>query len=200
MASNFFDTNSYYVDEKVNVLHFNNIYKIYNDRGEIIGSIVQKLTSGQKLQRVVFDKSNLPFYLEIRNAQDEIEAIISRGWTFIMSRILIQDAKGNLTGTIQQKFHFLKPAFQILDRSDAIIANITGNWRARNFIIKNPFDIQIATVTKKWAGLAQEMFTTADKYLVTIDPKYATNQYKITILASAISIDMIYKSGTYHAR
>jgi uncharacterized protein YxjI len=62
-------------------------------------------------------------------------------------------------------------------------------------VVKNGFDIQIGAITTKWAGLAQEMFTTADKYYVSIDPKYATNQYKIAILSSAITIDMVYKSG-----
>ena len=195
MSTNFFETNSYFIDEKVKVFNFSNIYKIYNDRGEIIGSIVQKLSSGQKLQQLVFDKSKLPFYFEIRNAQDEVEAIISRGWSFFMSRIQIKDSKGNITWTLQQKFNFLKPAFQILDTSGTIIANITGNWLAKDFVIKTPFGIQIARITKKWAGLVQEIFTTADKYNVSIDPKYATNQYKIAILSSAISIDIIYKSG-----
>ena len=195
MESNFFETNSYYVDEKVNVLNLSNIYKIYNDRGEVIGSINQKLTGGQKLLRVIFHKKNLPFYLEIRNAQNVVEAVISRGWTFFMSKILIQDAQGNITGTIQQKFKFFEPTFQIFDRNDSVLLNITGNWRARNFVVKNGFDIQIGAITKKWAGLAQEMFTTADKYYVSIDPKYATDQFKIAVLASAITIDMVYKSG-----
>lgn len=195
MESNFFETNSYYIDEKVNVLNFNNIYKIYNDKGEIIGSIVQKLTTGQKLQRVFISKSMLPFLLEIKNSNNELVATISRGWTFFMSKTQIQDSHGNITGTIQQKFKLFKPTFIIFNKSDEITANISGDWRARKFVVKNSFDIQIGSITKKWAGLGQEIFTTADKYYVDIDPKYSNNESKIAILSSAINIDMVYKSN-----
>ena len=61
MDTNFFNTNSYFVDEKVNVLQFNNIYKIYNDQGVMIGSIVQKLTTREKFQILVLSKKFLPF-------------------------------------------------------------------------------------------------------------------------------------------
>lgn len=194
METNFFETNSYFVDEKVKVLQFNNIYKIYNDQGVMIGSIVQKLTSGEKFQRLFLSKSILPFHLEIRDSKDQLLATISRGWTFIMSKTLIQDPKGNITGTIQQVFKFFKPTFVLFNKSNDVQANITGNWRARKFVIKNSFEIQIAYITKKWAGLAREMFTTSDKYLVEIEPKYSSDESKLAILSCAINIDMVYKS------
>ena len=195
MESNFFETNSYFIDERVNVLSFNNIYKIYNEKGFSIGSIVQKLTTGQKLQRLIFHKSMLPFFLEIKDSNNEVVATLSRGWTLFMSKTLIQDLKGNITGTIQQEFQLFKPTFKVFNSSETIIANISGDWRARKFVVKNSYDIQIGSITKKWAGLGQEMFTTADKYNVNIDSKYANDKIKIAILASAITIDMVYKSG-----
>ena len=194
MESNFFATNSYFIDEKVKIFYLNNAYKIYNDRGVVVGSVNQKLTTQQKLLRLVMKKSMLPFNLEIINANNEIEATISRGWTFFLSRAQIYDSKGNIIATIQQEFHLFKPTFKIFNRSGDLIAQITGNWRAWNFIMKNSYDIQIGTINKKWAGLAQELFTTADKYNVTIDPKYANDQIKLAILATAITIDIVFKS------
>ena len=93
MAQNFFDSNSYFIDEKVNLFKFENCYKIFNDQGENIGSINQKLSSGQKLLRLLLNKAMLPFLLEIKNSNDELQASISRGWTFFMSRIEIKDGK-----------------------------------------------------------------------------------------------------------
>jgi uncharacterized protein YxjI len=195
MSSNFFDTNSFFIDEKVNFFKFENRYRIYNDKGEHIGMVAQKLTAGQKFLRLLLNKAMLPFHLEIKNSSDQLEASISRGWTFFMSKIIISDAQGNKIGGIRQKFKFFKPTFYILDNSDMVIAQITGDWKAWNFVIKDPSETQIGAITKKWAGAMKEIFTTADKYNVTIDPNYSNISNKISILSSAITIDMVLKES-----
>lgn len=195
MNSNFFNTNSYFIDEKVNFFRFENSYQIYNDKGEAIGVIKQKLSTGQKILRMLLNKAMLPFLLEIRNSNDELEASISRGWTFFMSKIVIQDAQGNKIGTVQQKFKLFKPTFKILNVSETIIAEISGDWKAWNFVINDPSGIQLGSITKKWAGAMKEIFTSADKYNVSIDPNYSNKENKIAILSSAITIDMVLKES-----
>ena len=195
MTPTFFETNSYFIDEKVNFLKFENAYKVYNDKGDYIGSIVQKLTFGQKMLRLLLNKAMLPFHLEIRNAKDEVEATISRGWTFFMSKIEIQDARWNKIGFIQQKFKFFKPTFKIFNKSQNQIAEITGDWKAWNFEIKDSNGNQIGVITKKWAGAMQEIFTTADKYNVVINPDFANLEHKICIVSCAVTIDMVLKES-----
>jgi len=195
MTSNFFDLNNYFVDEKVNFFKFENCYQIYNDKGENIGAIKQKLTSGQKILRLLLNKSMLPFLLEIKNTNDQLEASISRGWTFFMSKIIIKDAYGNSIGTIQQKFKLIKPSFKIFNNSGMIIAEISGDWKAWNFAIKDPSNVQIGSISKKWAGAMKEIFTSADKYNVSIDPNYSNRENKIAILSGAITIDMVLKES-----
>ena len=195
MYSNFFDTNSYFIDEKVNFFKFENTYQIYNDKGENIGVIKQRLSTGQKLLRMLLNKAMLPFLLEIKNSNDELEASISRGWTFFMSKIVIQDAQGNKIGTVQQKFKLFKPTFKILNASEVVIAEISGDWKAWNFVINDSSNNQIGSITKKWAGAMKELFTSADKYNVSIDANYSNKENKIAILSSAITIDMVLKES-----
>jgi uncharacterized protein YxjI len=195
MSSNFFDSNSYFIDEKVHLFKFENIYQIYNDKGENIGAIMQKLSLGNKILRMFVNKAMLPFLLEIKNSNGELEASISRGWTFFMSKISIMDPMGNKIGTINQKFKLFKPTFKIFDKSDMLIAEITGDWKAWNFEIKDSNNIQIGTISKKWAGVMKEVFTTADKYNVNINPNYSNKANKIAILSSAITIDMVLKES-----
>jgi len=195
MAQKFFDSNSYFIDEKVNLFKFENCYKIFNDKGENIGSINQNLSSGQKLLRLLLNKAMLPFLLEIKNSNDELEASISRGWTFFMSRIEIKNANGNIVGTIQQKFKLFKPTFKIFNPSGELIAEITGDWSAWNFKISDTSNNQIGTISKKWAGAMKEIFTTADKYNVTVNPGYSNVENKIAILSGAITIDMVLKES-----
>jgi uncharacterized protein YxjI len=195
MANRFFESNTYFIDEKVQLFKFENIYQIYNDNGESIGSIKQKLTIGQKLLRLLLNKAMLPFLLEIRNSNDELEASISRGWTFLMSKIVIKNAQGNTVGTIKQKFKLFKPTFKIFDPSETLIAEISGDWKAWNFTITDTSQNQIGTISKKWAGAMKEIFTSADKYNVSIDPSYSNLQNKIAILSGAITIDMVLKES-----
>ena len=87
MSSTFFESNDYFIDENVNLFKFENTYKVYNDKGEDVGTINQKLTTGQKILRLFLKKPMLPFLLEIRNSQHQLEASITRGWTFFLSKI-----------------------------------------------------------------------------------------------------------------
>lgn len=195
MTTPFFESNTYFIDEKVQFFKFENAYQVYNDKGESIGSIKQKLTAGQKVLRLLLNKAMLPFLFEIRNSNDELEASISRGWTFLMSQIVIKNAQGNTIGTIKQKFKLFKPSFKIFDAVENLIAEISGDWKAWNFTITDTSENQIGSISKKWAGAMKEIFTSADKYNVTIDPSYSNLQNKIAILSGAITIDMVLKES-----
>jgi hypothetical protein len=195
MKSTFFESNSYFIDEKVNLFKFENCYQIYNDKGENIGIIKQKLSAGQKLLRLLINKAMLPFLLEIKNSDDQLEASISRGWTFFMSKIIIKNAQGDIIGSIKQKFKLFKPTFKIYNPSEVQIAEITGDWKAWNFTITDANNNQIGSITKKWAGALKEIFTSADKYNVSIENNYSNLENKIAILSGAITIDMVLKES-----
>jgi uncharacterized protein YxjI len=193
MKSNFFESNTYFIDEKVNFFKFENCYQIYNDKGENIGAIKQKLNIGQKLLSLLISKTMLPFLLEIRDSNDNLEVTISRGWTFLLSKITIKNAQGEAIGYIKQKFKLFSPTFNIFNTSEELIAEISGDWKAWNFTINDAANNQIGSISKKWAGAMKELFTTADKYNVQIEENYANLENKIAILAGAITIDMVLK-------
>jgi len=191
----FFDGYSYFIDEKVNLLKFENQYKVFNEKGDNIGSINQKLTVGQKLLRLLLNKAMLPFRLEIKDAQGMLLASISRGWTFFMSTITITSGDEKTIGTVQQKFKLFKPTFKIFNHQGTQIAEITGDWKAWNFVISGDAGRQIGTISKKWAGAMKEIFTSADKYVVTLDPSYSDMMSKIIVLSAATTIDMVMKES-----
>lgn len=193
MESNFFNSNSYFIDEKVNMFKFENAYQVYNEKGELTGAVKQKLTFGQKMLRIVLNKSMLPFLLEIRNDKDRLEATISRGWTFWMSKIVIADAHERPIGIIKQKFKLFKPKFTILDMNEKELAQITGDWKAWDFTIKDSTETTIGVINKKWAGAIKEIFTTADKYNVSINGEIEDKNTRIAIISAAITIDMVLK-------
>ena len=195
MNSNFFESNSYFIDEKVNIFKFENSYKVYNNKGNEISSVNQKLSLGQKALRLLLNKNMLPFQLEIKDKSGNLQTSISRGWTFFMSTILIDDSKGNNIGSIKQKFKLFKPTFKIYNKTEQLVAVITGDWKAWNFKINDSSEKQIGTINKKWNGAMKEIFTTADKYNVDLNSGYTDVSNKMAILSSAITIDMVLKEN-----
>ncbi|KIO77739.1 scramblase [Pedobacter lusitanus] len=194
MTKNFFNGHDYFIDEKVRFFKFANVYNIFNETGENIGAVKQNLSFGQKVLTLLIGKPALPFKLEIVNNDDEVQAVISRGWTFFMSKIVVSDADGNALASIKQKFKLFKPTFRILDTSENLIAEIKGDWKAWSFNIKDSNEIEIGTISKKWGGAMREIFTNADKYNVHINPEYTENKHKVAILSAAITIDMVLKN------
>jgi uncharacterized protein YxjI len=195
MSNQFFDYNSYFIDEKVNFFKFENCYKVYNDQGEPVGMINQKLSGGQKLLRLLLNKAMLPFLLEIKDVNDNVVATIARDWTFFLSKITVTNADGVVVGIIRQKFKLFKPTFKIYNTSEELIAEISGDWKAWNFKIQDAANNQIGTINKKWAGAMQEIFTSADKYNVNINANFSSMDNKVAILAGAITIDMVLKES-----
>lgn len=192
----FFLGDEYFIDEKVNLLKFTNEYKVYNEQGAQIGVIKQRMSGWHKALTLLINKAMMPFQLEITDTNNQLQATISRGWTFWMSKIVVTDPNGTEIGHIKQKFKFFKPTFLINDpASGENIAQITGDWKAWNFTITNPNGIEMGKISKKWAGAVKEIFTSADKYNVSINPDYAENNRKVAIVATAITIDMVLKES-----
>lgn len=191
----FFESNEYFIDEKVQFLKFHNVYKIYDSIGLQVGTVTQHVSGWHKFLRLFLKKAMFPFHLDVTDINDHVLASIHRGWTFWMSKITIKDAGDIVSGSIKQKFRFLKPRFQIFDTNETQIAEINGDWKAWNFSITDQNGQQIGLINKKWAGVAKELLTTADKYHVSIIPEYAEERNKMNIVITAITIDMVLKES-----
>jgi uncharacterized protein YxjI len=77
---------------------------------------------------------------------------------------------------------------------DKTIAEIKGDWKGWNFKFLNPQGGEIGVVTKKWGGLAKELFTSADTYAVSIAQSGGEDRTtRILLLAAALAIDIVYK-------
>jgi uncharacterized protein YxjI len=191
----FFQGNTYFIDEKVQFLKFHNHYKVYDKDGFQIGSIVQRVSGWHKFLRLFLNKAMFPFTLEIIDNSEQVLLSIHRGWTFWMSKITLKKPDGTDIGYIRQKFKLFKPVFRIFDQNESEIGVIKGDWKAWNFSITDNNGMEVGSISKKWAGLAKEFFTSADKYNVTIHPEYAEDMNKINIVATAITIDMVLKES-----
>ncbi len=192
--SKFFDCNTFLIDEKIGLFKFSNAYQVFSDTGEAMGLIQQRVSTFHKILRVLGDiKKMMPFTLEILDNQGVVQTTIHRGWTFFMSSITITDALGIKLGSIQQKFKLFKPRFIITDEYGQVVAEINGDWKAWDFTITDPNGKEIGTISKKWNGAMRELFTSADKYVVSINESVVEDRRKMAIVSTAITIDMVLK-------
>ncbi len=189
----FFLENEFFIDEKVNFFKFENAYKVYDQFGQKIGTVEQDLGILQKILQMLINKAMMPFKFEVKDTGGQVIAGLRRGWTFWMSKIEVIDQDQRVIGYIQQKFKLFKPSFIILDAHEHQVASIKGEWKAWDFEIFDENEKTIGTINKKWAGVAKELFTTADKYKVNIDPAYKEDERKVAIIVAAITIDMVLK-------
>lgn len=188
----FFFNNSLFVDEKVTVMR--NEYKIYDSQGVQIGVCKERRSVASAALSLLSSKNTMPFKLELTNAQGNVIATLTKGVTVFMSTLKMHDARGVHISTVKQKLG-LKPRFEIMDVNGNKLGEIKGDIFAWDFTIYDAVGNNIGTVNKKMGSLAREIFTTADKYNVTVSPNLTNEVLRQTILTIAAGFDMIFKEN-----
>lgn len=191
----FFSNNTFVIDEKIAAFKLSNAYKVYNGEGQEIGAIQEHKPFTYILLDLILPKGMVPFELNILNMDGKRIAQLKRGLTLFMSKVQIFNEAGAPIGSFKQKFALLKPKFTLLDNLGHELATIKGDWKAWNFEITDAAGQQIGTVDKKWNGMAKELFTTADKYAVNIEPSVTDENTRVAVASVAATIDMILKEG-----
>jgi uncharacterized protein YxjI len=199
-APGFFDLGEYVIDEKISAFKFTNAYKVFNAGGVQIGAVEQqKVSGGAKAARLLLGnnvKAMQAFRLDITDMGGAVMAGVERaGISSGMKGIRgigIYGGSGQPIGSIKVLFSMLKPKMDILDPGGATIGRIQGDWIGWNFTITDANGVEVGAVNKKWAGAMKEIFTTADKYHVSISPR-ASGVHRVAIVAAAITIDMVLK-------
>ena len=192
---NFFSNNTFVIDENIAAFKLSNAYKVYDKDGVEIGAIQEHKSLWHILLSFVLSKNMMPFELNILNADGKRIAQLKRGVTLFMSKVQIFNEAGAPIGSFKQKFTLMKPKFTLLDNLGTEMATIKGDWKAWSFEITDAAGLRIGSIDKKWNGVAKELFTTADKYAVNIEPTQTDENTRIAVASVAAAIDMILKEG-----
>jgi uncharacterized protein YxjI len=146
-----------------------------------------------KLLRFTDYKRFTPFDLQIRTADDQRIVRVMRGVSVFMSKVEVRDANNEIIGYFQQKLFSIGGKFDVLDKNENVICELEGTWMAWDFFFKQQ-DTTLAHVTKKWQGIGKELFTSADNYVVEINPVVPQDsELRKLILAAVMCIDMVLK-------
>jgi uncharacterized protein YxjI/ribosomal protein L40E len=201
-GSGFFSLGEYVIDEKVSMLKFTNAYKVFDVNGAEIGAVEQQnISGGAKAARLLLGgnvKSMQSFRLDIKDVNGETLASIQRDGISSgiggVRTISVLDGAGQTLGAIKLMFSLWTPKQEILSPAGELIGRIQGDWKGWNFVITDAAGYEIGAVNKRWSGAMKELFTTADKYRVSIFPQ-AAGMYRVAVVAAAITLDMVLKES-----
>ncbi len=189
---------TYFIREHVGLLKLSDTYDILDPQSqEQIGIAKEKPGSLILLLRFLVNKQMLPtkvFVYEGANHEDETKLLFSiqRGFSLFRSKVNVCDTQGRMVGWLRSKAFSFGGGFYVFDTADHEIAHVKGDWKGWNFRFLDKSENELGTITKKWAGIGKELFTSADNYILALnqDP---TPEQAILLLAAGLAVDVIYK-------
>ena len=194
------ETRRYMVKEQVKFFKSHHSYDIFDGDTEVqIGVAEEKINFLTNMLRWFVSKQLMPTRVEVREKPDNsLVFTISRGWYLFRSRVEIHDADGLMVGYLKSKLFSFSGGFHVYDKNDKQFAEVKGNLFGFNYRVLTPdHDYEMGKVTKKWGGIAKELFTSADTYMVEVNDDLQEQPIgKMLVLAAALATDMIFKSGS----
>lgn len=189
--------NIYLVKEHVGMFKASNNYDIYDpETNEIVLECREpNLGAVTKMFRFTGYKRMTPFDIEVTTPDGEPVLSVQRGISFFLSKVDVLDEHNERVGGFKQKFFSIGGGFNVLGVDDQVLCSLKGKWTGWEFkfIYENQ---ELAVVSKKWAGLGKELFTSADNYVLQISEDVPpTNPLRMLILGAVLCIDMVLKEG-----
>ncbi len=187
--------NIFFVKEHVGFLKAANNYDVLDpESGEVLLNCrEEKLGVFSKMFRFTKYKRNTPFHVEIKTPDGQTVVEVKRGISLFLSKVDVLDENQQRIGGFKQKFFSIGGAFSVLGANDEPLCDLKGKWTSWEFSFKSG-DNELAKVSKKWAGLGKELFTSADNYILEIsDQVPPDNPVRQLILGAVMCIDMVLK-------
>jgi len=186
--------NTFFVKEHVGIFKAANNYDILDPETQKIVMECREPNLGfiSKILRFTDYKRMTPFEVVV-TAEGKPVVTVKRGISIFLSKVRVLDERGVLIGSFKQKLFSIGGGFTVLDANEQPVCTLKGKWTGWDFKFLQG-EKELAQVTKKWAGLGKELFTTADNYVLAISPSVpADSSVRTLILAAVMCIDMVLK-------
>ena len=190
-----FDRKAFLVKERVGFLKLSDTYDIFDpSTGAQIGIAREQIGPLLHVLRLLINKRLLPTVVEVR--ESEAGPVVLTIRRSAMWQVTVQGRTGGELGRFKSKLFALRAGFRVFDRSERQVAEIKGDWKGWNFRFVNADGTEIGKVTKQWAGLGKELFTSADNYMIALDERLPmAPDAAALLLAAGLAIDTVYNEN-----
>lgn len=186
--------NFFFVKEYVGMFKASNNYDIFDPiTNDLILTCREDIGFFTKIFRFTDYKRMTPFNVEIKTASGEKVLTVRRGVSIFLSKVEVLDENDQVVGRFKQKFFSFGGKFSVLDSNDNILCMLKGKWTGWDFkFVKDEFEF--AHVSKEWAGLGKELFTSADNYMLKVSDEVTSDDpVRLLIMGAVMCIDMVLK-------
>lgn len=187
---------TFFVKEHVGMLKLTDTFDILDPAtGAQVGIAKEEPPAWAKWLRLLIKKQLMPTRVNIYEQEGAAPvASIYRGFTLFRSKVKVFAADGSQIGYFKSKILSIGGGFYVYDNQDQQIAEVKGNWKGWDFKFLSSNGREIGTVSKQWAGLGRELFTSADNYMISLNDLTGASPVAATLLlAAGLAIDVIYK-------
>jgi uncharacterized protein YxjI len=187
-----FTKNTYLIRERVAFLKFADVYDLVDpETGQPAGVVQEKPDWWIHVLRFVVNKRILPTTLHFCREEGGAPVFVMHR-RFLNLGISLSDANGRLLGSYKSKFFSLGGAFHVMDAQGQKVAELNGDWKGWNFKFTGVDGRELGVVTKQWAGVAKELFTSADNYVVNLSAGQDARLMPL-LMGVAIAVDIVHK-------
>ena len=189
------DRRTYVVKERVGFMKLASTYDILDaDSGAPIGVAKEEPPGVVKYLRLLVDNRWLPTVVNVYERETDPPVLsIHRGVALFRPKVHVT-AQGQQLGYFRAKAISIGPSFRMFDMQDREVGSVKGDWKGWNFQLLGTSGEELGRVTKKWAGLGKELFTTADTYAISLsDAAAGRREVAQLLLAAGLAIDTVFK-------
>lgn len=188
------DRRTWFVKERVAMMKLADTYDILDpETQQVIGIAKEEPGTFIKVLRLLVSKQLLPTQVHIHETEGAPPVVsIKKPLSFLRAKVEVFDRNGQSLGYFKSKLFSLGGGFWIHDTGDRQVAEVKGDWKGWNFKFLDTSGRELGSVTKKWAGIGKELFTSADNYIIALDGNSPASSAPL-MLAAGIAIDVVYK-------
>lgn len=188
--------NLFFIKEQVGLFKAANSFDIFDPETKqlILECREERLGFFTKMFRFTDYKRMTPFEIDVKAPGGQNLITVKRGVSLFLSHVDVYDEKNVLVGKFKQKFFSIGGKFDVLDANERVLCTLKGKWTSWDFKFVTADGKEFAHVSKQWAGLGKELFTSADNYMLQISPEVpADNPLRVLIMAAVMCIDLVLK-------
>ena len=189
------DRKLFFVKEHTGIFKAANSYDVFDPESNqlILECREDSLGFLTKMLRFTDWKTMTPFDVKIRTPDGQQVVRVKRGVSLFLSKVQVFDQHDMMVGGFKQKFFSIGGKFDVLDSQDNPLCSLKGKWTGWDFRFMGG-DTEYGHVSKKWAGMGKELFTSADNYMLEIsDLVPQGDPLRCLILGAVMCIDMVLK-------